>query len=492
MKKIAIIGAGLGGLSAAARLAAKGNEIHIFEKNSYAGGKASQFYEQGFRFDTGPSLLTMPYVLNDLFNECGEELNDYLSLKKLETVCRYFFNDGTIINAFSDIEKFGEEISEKTIDDEESLNDFFNYSKTIYDLTADLFLYNSPSDLKTLFNIKAFKTLFNIHKIDSFRTVHQAVSSFFKDKKLIQLFDRYTTYNGSNPFEAPATLNIIPYVEYFPGSYLPVGGIYSITNALKNLAEKKGVVFHFNSNVEEIILRNKTAVGINVNGDKIPFDKVISNIDVNITFKNLLNDISTFESRRYKKLKPSLSGVVFYWAVDNQFPQLATHNIIFSEDYKKEFEQLTKQMIIPDEPTIYIYISSKLNPDDAPNGKENWFVMINVPYDNGQNWQKGISDARKNVINKINKVLNTNIEQNILFEKILTPKELEEKTAAYRGSIYGISSDKRTSAFLRQQNKSRTIKNLYFCGGSAHPGGGIPLVILSGKIVSDIIQSEVK
>lgn len=273
---------------------------------------------------------------------------------------------------------------------------------------------------------------------------------------------------------------------------MPVGGIYSITNALKNLAEKKGVIFHFNSNVEEIILRNKTAVGINVNGDKIPFDKVISNIDVNITFKNLLNDINTFESKRYKKLKPSLSGVVFYWAVDNQFPQLETHNIIFSEDYKKEFEQLTKQKIIPDEPTIYIYISSKLNPDDAPKGKENWFVMINVPYDNGQNWQKGISDARKNVINKINKVLNTNIEQNILFEKILTPKELEEKTAAYRGSIYGISSDKRTSAFLRQQNKSRTIKNLYFCGGSVHPGGGIPLVILSGKIVSDIIQSEVK
>jgi phytoene desaturase len=492
MKKIAVIGAGLGGLSAAARLAAKGNEVHIFEKNSYAGGKASQFYEQGFRFDTGPSLLTMPYVLNDLFNECGENPDDYISLKKLENVCRYFFNSGTIINAYSDIEKFGEEISEKTIDDEESLNDFFNYSKTIYDLTADLFLFNSPSDPKTLFNRNALRTLFNIHKIDSFRTVHQAVSSFFKDKKLIQLFDRYATYNGSNPFEAPATLNIIPYVEYFPGSYLPVGGIYSIPNALKNLAEKKGVIFHFNSIVEEIMLRNKTVVGIKANGEEIPFDKVISNIDVNITFKNLLNDISTFESRRYKKLKPSLSGVVFYWAVDNQFPQLETHNIIFSEDYKKEFDQLTKQKIIPDEPTVYIYISSKLNPDDAPKGKENWFVMINVPYDDGQNWQEEISDARKNVIDKINKVLKINIEQNILFEKILTPKELEAKTAAYRGSIYGISSDKRTSAFLRQQNKSRTIKNLYFCGGSAHPGGGIPLVILSGKIVSDIIQSEVK
>ncbi|MGQ9799135.1 MAG: 1-hydroxycarotenoid 3,4-desaturase CrtD [Ignavibacterium sp.] len=492
MKKIAIIGAGLGGLSAAARLAAKGNEVHIFEKNPDAGGKASQFYEQGFRFDTGPSLLTMPYVLNELFNECGENLDDYLSLIKLETVCKYFFDDGTIINAYSEIEKFGKEISEKTIDDEQTLIEFFNYSKTIYDLTADLFLFKSPTNLKTLFNSKAIKTLLNIHKIDSFRTVHQAVSSFFKDKKLIQLFDRYATYNGSNPFEAPATLNIIPYVEYFPGSYLPAGGIYAITNSLKKLAEKKGVNFHFNAEVENIILENKTAVGVRVNHQYLFFDKIISNVDVNITFNKLLNEINTFESKRYKKLKPSLSAVVFYWAVDNQFPQLETHNIIFSEDYKKEFDQLTKQKIIPAEPTIYIYVSSKLNPDDAPIGKENWFVMINVPYDNGQSWTKEISDARKNVIDKINKVLSINIEQNILFEKILTPKELEEKTAAYRGSIYGISSDKRTSAFLRQQNKSRTIKNLYFCGGSAHPGGGIPLVILSGKIVSDIIQSEVK
>lgn len=492
MRKIAIIGAGLGGLSAAARLAAKGNEVHIFEKNPVAGGKASQFYEQGFRFDTGPSLLTMPYVLDQLFHECGENPNDYLSLKKLETVCKYFFNDGTIINAYSDMDRFGQEICEKTIDDEEVLNDFFNYSKIIHDLTADLFLFNSPLNYKTLFNIKILKTLFNIHKIDTHRNVHQAVSSFFRDNRLIQLFDRYATYNGSNPFEAPATLNIIPYVEYFPGSYLPLGGIYSITESLKKLAEKKGVIFHFNSEVENIILEKKTALGVRVNHQDLFFDKVISNVDVNITYKNLLNDISTFESKRYKKLKPSLSGVVFYWAVDKLFPQLETHNIIFSEDYKKEFDQLTKQKIIPAEPTIYIYISSKLNPADAPIGKENWFVMINAPYDNGQNWTKEIFNARKNIINKINKVLSINIEQNILFENILTPKDLEEKTAAHRGSIYGISSDKRSSAFFKQQNKSNTIKNLYFCGGSAHPGGGIPLVILSGKIVSDIIQWELK
>lgn len=492
MKRIAIIGAGLGGLSAAARLATAGYDVHLFEQNSYPGGKASEFYEQGFRFDTGPSLLTMPYVLEDLFNECKENFSDYLKLEKLEIICRYFYKDKTIINAYSDIDKFGEEISEKTIDDDESLKDFFNYSKTIYDLTADLFLFNSPSSIKTFLSKKALKTLFNINKIDSLRTVNQAVSSFFKDKKLIQLFNRYATYNGSNPFEAPATLNIISYVEYFPGSFLPKGGIYSITKALRKLCEIKGVNFNFNTSVDEILLKDKTAVGIKANGESIGFDKIISNVDVNITFQKLLDGVQTFESRRYKKLKPSLSGVVFYWAMNRKFDSLETHNIIFSENYKTEFDQLTKQKKLPDDPTIYIYISSKLNSYDAPLGKENWFVMLNSPFDEGQNWEKEIQSVRKRIIEKINQTVEAKIEDNILFERILTPKDLEIKTAAFRGSIYGISSDKKSSAFLRQQNKSRTINNLYFCGGSAHPGGGIPLVILSGKIVSDIIKDEDK
>lgn len=492
MKTIAVIGAGLGGLSAAARLANSGFEVHLYEKNSSAGGKASELYEQGFRFDTGPSLLTMPFVLEELFSNCNENISDFLRFKKLGIICRYFYNDNSIIDAYSDIDRFGNEISAKTSDDDEALKNFFNYSKTIYDLTAELFLFNSPLNYKTFLNTKALRTLFNIHKIDSFRTVHNAVSSFFKDKKLVQLFDRYATYNGSNPYEAPATLNIIPYVEFFPGAFLPEGGIYSITKALVKLCEKKGVHLHYNSNVARILLKDKTAIGVLVNGESIFFDKIISNADVNITFQNLLNGINTLESKRYRKLKPSLSGVVFYWAMNRKYEMLETHNIIFSEDYKKEFCELTKLKCIPSEPTIYIYISSKINPKDAPAGKENWFVMINTPYDNGQNWEEEIAEARKRVINKINDRLGIKIEEDILYEKILTPITLEQKTAAYRGSIYGISSDSRASAFLRQQNKSKSIKNLYFCGGSAHPGGGIPLVVLSGKIVSDIIKDEEK
>jgi len=489
-KKIAIIGAGLGGLSAASRLAHYGFDVHLFEKNSYAGGKASQFIKNNFRFDKGPSLLTMPYVIESLFEDCNENLKDFLELKKIEPVCKYFYNDGTIINAYSDINKFSDEIWFKTKESRESLKNFFEYSKIIFELTAEIFLFNNPKDLKTIFSKSAFKTLLQLHKIDSLRTVHKAVSSFFKDKKIIQLFDRYATYYGSNPFEAPATLNIIPFVEYNPGSFLPKGGIYKITEALLNLAQKKGAKVYFSSNVEEIILKDKIAIGLKMNNESLFFDAIISNADVNFTFKKLLKDIHTKEAKRYSKLKPSFSGLVFYWGIDQEFKELETHNIIFSENYKLEFDQLTKQKIIPIDPTIYIYISSKLNSEDAPTGNENWFVMVNAPYDNGQDWEKQIETARKTVIKKISLTLKTNIESKILFEEILTPIDIENQTSSYRGSIYGISSDTKAAAFVRQSNKSKTIRNLYFCGGSAHPGGGIPLVILSGKIVSDMIKKD--
>ncbi len=486
-KKIAIIGAGLGGLAASSRLASNGFEVHIFEQNSYPGGKASQFIKDGFRFDKGPSLLTMPYVLEELFQSCDENLEDYLQLQKLDPVCKYFYHDGTIVNAFSDINKFSDELWFKTKEHKESLKNFFSYSKTIFDLTADLFLFNDIKNPRTFLNLKAIKTLLLIHKIDSFRTVHKAISSFFQDERILQLFDRYATYNGSNPFEAPATLNIIPFVEYNPGSFLPRDGIYKISEAMFSLAKKKNVDFHFNSKVDKILIEGKTAFGVKVNNEKMMFDLIVSNADVNYTFKKLLKDVQTPESKRYSKLKPSFSGLVFYWGIDGTFNELETHNIIFSKNYKLEFDQLTKEQIIPLDPTIYIYISTKLNPDDAPAGKENWFVMVNAPYNYGQDWKAETERTRKTIINKINSTLGTTIESKILFEELLTPTDIENQTSSYLGSIYGISSDTKSAAFLRQANKSATIKNLYFCGGSAHPGGGIPLVILSGKIVSDII-----
>lgn len=489
-KKICVIGAGLGGLSAAIRLANRGFEVDLYEQNSTPGGKAGEIKERGYRFDTGPSLLTMPQVIKDLFSESGEKIKDYLSIDRLELICKYFYPDGSILNAYSDQDKFGKEIDEKTSDNSASLDKYLNYCKTIYELAGDLFLTKDPSSVSTYLSSKALKTLLNVGKIDPFRTINQANESFFKDQRLVQLFNRYATYNGSNPYLAPATLNIIPHVEYNQGSFIPEKGIYSITRALWKLAEKKNVNFFLNQKVDEIILDNKEVKAIKVNDKIIKYDKIISNVDVNFTFKNLIKNFESRESRRYEKKLPSFSGLVFYWGIKKEFPELEKHNILFSKDYKKEFEDLFDNKTIHDDPTIYIYISSKLNKNDAPSGKENWFVMVNAPHIQNQNWESEIKIARKNIVIKINNFLKTDIESLIEFEKVLSPVDIQDKTGSYRGSIYGISSNDKFAAFMRQSNKSKTVKNLYFCGGSAHPGGGIPLVILSGKIVSDIIESE--
>jgi phytoene desaturase len=489
-KKICVIGGGLGGLSAAIRLANKGFEVDLYEQNEFVGGKAGEINYNGFRFDTGPSLLTMPEVLVNLFNECNENINEFLEFEKLDIICKYFYSDNTEIRAYSDLDRFGEEVNKITEDNYESLKNYLKYCNNIYDYAGDLFLTKDISGPKTFFNLKSLRTLFNLHKIDPFRTMNEANKSFFKDKKLIQLFNRYATYNGSSPYLAPATLNIIPHVEYNMGSFLPKKGIYSIVNALRKLAEKKSVKFFNQHKVNEILTQNNKATGINVNNQNKNYDAVISNVDVNTTFKNLIRDTSNREAIKYSKHTPSFSGLVFYWGVSKVFPQLETHNIFFAKDYNKEFANLFENKIIHNDPTVYIYVSSKLNKEDAPAGKENWFVMINAPYNENQNWESEIRIARNSIIKKINNRLNVDIEKSIEFEKVLSPVDIQNKTGSYLGSIYGIASNARTTAFRRQPNKSKSIKNLYFCGGSAHPGGGIPLVILSGKIVSDIITKE--
>ncbi len=300
--------------------------------------------------------------------------------------------------------------------------------------------------------------------------------------------DRYATYNGSDPYQAPATLNVIPHLEHHFGAYFP-GRVwmYSIVQALVKLAEDLGVKFHYNSPVEEIILNDKKAIGLKVKGEVINGDIVISNVDVWFTYNELLANHPQLHPKKILNRERSSSALIFYWGIKKQYPELDLHNIFFSADYKAEFEQTWQKQSIYHDPTVYLNISSKYKPDDAPDGCENWFVMINVPSNSGQDWDKLITDARQNILAKLSRILKEDIEQLIVSESVLDPRSIESKTSSYQGSIYGTSSNSSYAAFLRHANKSSKIKNLYFCGGSVHPGGGIPLCLLSAKIVSDWI-----
>lgn len=483
-----VIGAGIGGIATAIRLAVKGHKVKVFEANAYPGGKLSEIKSQGFRFDAGPSLFTMPQYVDELFILAGENPKDYFGYHKLESVCNYFYEDGTRINAWADSDRFAKEIAEKTTDSATSVKNFLENSEKIYDITNHVFLERSLHKVKTYLNTETLKSLLQIGKIDSMRSMNKANESYFTDPKTIQLFNRYATYNGSNPYQAPATLNVIPHLEYHHGAYFPAGGMKNIANSLVKLAEDLGVEFTYNSTVDEIVLQHNQVTGVLHNKQFEPAEIVVSNMDVWFTYKKLLPGIAA--PNKTLNQQRSSSALIFYWGIEGVFDDLDLHNIFFSKDYKAEFDAIWKQNSISEDPTVYLNISSKISKSDAPAGCENWFVMINVPANTGQNWDHLIDKARADILNKLSRILGRDISLLIKCEEILDPRTIESRTSSYQGSLYGTSSNNMFAAFLRHPNFTSKVKGLYFSGGSVHPGGGIPLALLSAKIVSDLIDNN--
>lgn len=498
-KKAIIIGAGIAGIATAIRLAGRGFEVEVFEANSYPGGKLAEIVQDGFRFDAGPSLFTMPQYVDELFELAGEKPDASFTYQKLALVCRYFYPDGTRLDASNNEAVFAEEISLKTKDKQETIKKYLENSKRIYQITNHVFLEKSLHRLSTYLNFKTLKSILQLPKIDAFRSMHQANHAFFTDEKMVQYADRFATYNGSNPFKAPATLNVIPHLEQHFGAYFPDGGMYQITLSLVALAERLGVKFHYNSLVEEILAEGKKVKGVKVKGERraesgerepkiLTADVVISNMDVYFTYKKLLASHPELIPEKTLRQERSSSALIFYWGINKTFPQLHLHNIFFSGNYQQEFEHIWQEKNIGSDPTVYLNISSKYEAKDAPPSCENWFTMINVPSNQGQNWDQLIAEARENIIQKLSKALGEDINKLIVSESILDPRSIESKTSSYQGSLYGTSSNNQFAAFLRHSNKSSKIKNLFFCGGSVHPGGGIPLALLSAKIVSDWVD----
>lgn len=484
-RKAIIIGAGIAGIAAAIRLAVKGFSVEVYEAGPLPGGKLSEIKAGGFRFDAGPSLFTMPQYVDELFRLAGKNPEKYFKYKKLDTVCKYFFEDGIEINAYADRNKFASEISNKTVDKAESVLNFLDKSEEIYHITDPVFLQRSLHKLRNYFNMTTFRSFMRFPRIDPFRTMNQANSAGFSDTKTVRLFNRYATYNGSDPYQAPATLNVIPHFEQHFGAYFPEGGMYSIVRSLTDLATDCGVQFHFSSYVDEIVLCGNKAAGIRIGPATHRADVLVSNMDVWYTYRKLLKNIPAPE--RILRQERSSSALIFYWGIRGAFPELDLHNIFFTEDYEDEFRQIWQKKDISADPTIYLNVSSKIQASDAPPGCENWFAMINVPSNSGQDWDKLIDTARSNILTKLSRMLKTDIAGMIVSEEVLDPRKIDSQTYSYQGALYGSSSNNQFAAFLRHANFSSNIKDLYFAGGSVHPGGGIPLALLSAKIADGLV-----
>lgn len=482
-----VIGAGLGGLAVASLLASNGYNVDVYEQNDHPGGKMQQVVKKGYRFDTGPSLLTMPFILEKLFSECGAKLSDYLSFKELSPLCRYFYKDGTRFDNYSDRQKTVQEIKKFSEKDAESYTDFLDYSETLYQKTADAFLFNPLYDFSDLKELN----LIDFLGIDAFSTVSQKVDSYFESPYIRQFFKRFTTYNGSSPYQAPATLNVIPHVELNQGGYYVQGGLYSVASAMHKLAEKMGVTFHFGTRAARINVEQDAVTGITLtDGHSESCDLLFANSDATDTILNLLPD-SALSSRKRKKqaaLEPSCSGFVMLLGCSKTWTELKHHNIFFSGDYKTEFEDIFKHKKLPDDPTIYVANTSHSDPDHAPADSSNLFILVNSPYESGQDWESLKESYGKLIKDTLEHRGLDGLKASVEVEETITPDQFLSKYGSNRGSIYGTSSNSKMSAFVRPRNKLRDFQNLYLVGGSTHPGGGIPLVVQSAFNAINLLE----
>ncbi len=483
--KVIVIGAGIGGLATAIRLAIKGHEVEVFEKNEVPGGKMYLIEREGYRFDAGPSLFTQPANIEELFELAGEEISDHFNYVPVPIANRYFFENGKKINAYTQANLFATEMAEQLGEPAENILRYLKDSEKVYEKVGTIFLNYSLHQRSTWLHPRVLDAMKTVRLPYLFSTLDGFNRSSFSTAEAVQLFNRFATYNGSNPYSAPGMLSLIPHLEQNQGTFYPQGGMVSIPNALLGLAKKKGVQFRLNTAVERIQTKNGKATGVWVDGQFVAADLVVSNVDAYYTYKRLLGDEAG--ARKILRNERSSSAFIFYWGMNSTFSDLHLHNIFFSKDYQQEFDHLFRKKTYYSDPTVYVNITSKMEEGHAPPEKENWFVMVNAPAVVDADWSVVTDTLRNNVLGKLGRMMGTDLRQHIEVEEILSPQGIQLKTDSYLGSLYGTSSNSKWAAFLRHANFTNKIKGLYFTGGSVHPGGGIPLCLKSAKIVSELI-----
>lgn len=478
--KVYIIGSGIGGMSSAAVLAKNGYEVVVLEQNKYFGGKANRISEDGFEFDAGPSLLTYPSWFDELFEYCDQNPRDYYQFQRLELITRYFVRD-KVVDVVDNIDETANNFENKLGLDKKLFLKYINKWIKIYNISEEIFLLK---DLK--FNLFFFKNAFKWILTTGFGNIFKSMSSYnqkLNNKYVEPIMNRFATYTGSSPYKTPAFMNQLAVVEMINGAYYPDDGIHSLPKAIYHLCLDMGVKFIFETKIDKINYENKS-FKIFCGLKSFTSSILISNVDyynTQLLFNKKVN--ASFQ-------KLSTSAIVFYWGLKIKSENLKLHNILFSEDYQNEFAEIFEQGKIPFDPTIYINITSKINSSHAPKNCENWFVMINTPasfeIDNFVNIEK----VKKIILIKIRDKIGYDISKLILFERILTPKSLNENTGSFLGSLYGDNQNSLGSIIKRKNNRDLDMKNLFYVGGTVHPGGGMPLALRSGINVAKKIINE--
>lgn len=489
MKKIAIIGAGLGGLTAAISLASKGYQVDLFEKNNHCGGKLMPYELGTHKFDFGPNTITMPHVFKQVFEIAGEKAEDYIQFIKLPIHTRNIFSNGTEFDFTNDFAYMKKQLEQLDSYGGTQFDSFIKEITRLYNLSEKHFFFKTFENLSDYLAPKLGMALLQVRPNES---LHHFFSRYFQTKEVIEAFSRYATYIGSSPYVSPATFSLIAYLELVQGVYYIKGGNVQLAQAYEQLAKKLNVNIHLNTKVINIHVESKKVKHIEFeNRENYLPDEVIMNADLLKAYPELVNeeDRPHFTTKKRDRYQPSISAFVILAGLNVRSDQLLHHNVYFSNDYQQEFKDLFTHHRYSDNPTIYISNSSYTDKTQSPDG-DNLFILVNAPplqKDGGL----GIDpEEYKNRIYQLLENKGLSIRKHLVHEKIITPQYIAEKFGAYRGALYGLSSNNKLDAFLRPSNFSRDISNLSFVGGSTHPGGGSPMVVISGLNVATVLSKR--
>ncbi|WP_020469223.1 phytoene desaturase family protein [Zavarzinella formosa] len=498
--RVAVIGGGLGGLASACTLAARGHAVTLFEKSDWVGGKAAILEQDGYRFDMGPTILTVPRVLRKIFGEAGRQLEDYLQLVRLDPQWRCFYEDGSILDLVSDVEKMAAGIDQfspgtKSAD---GYREFLKFSERMNKISDRFFFWRSVGGLKDMFSLKtsfSIKMLADVLAMRMGHSVGETVRKYVPDERIAQMLDHFTQYVGSCPDASPAVLCGIAHMQTDEGVWYPMGGTRAVPLALQKLAGELGVEIRLNSGIQRIMTDGKNRItGVVTDaGEQIPFDSVVSNADSVRTHRELLNHSApAFETRR--SYEPACSGIVMYLGLKKKYDHLLHHNFVFSRDPEEEFDEIYNKGEPAHDPTCYVCAPAATEPGVAPPGGEALYILIHTPYLRPHHdWREMYPAYRKVIIEKLRKTADLkDIEDRIVFESQLTPEDIHRRYHVLNGAIYGLASHGKWVGAFKPANRSPDVRGLYLAGGSAHPGPGMPMALMSGWIAADTLDQDVR
>lgn len=484
-KQVAVIGSGLGGISAAISLAQQGWQVAVYEKNGKIGGKLNVLTEQGYTFDLGPSILTLPHLFERLFERSGKRMADYIPIRTLRPHWRNFFEDGTVVDLYPERERMAEE-ARKVGEDPAAVEAFLRYSGELYDLVNGGYFergLDTASEFRNFYGLSAFP------KFDLLRTMHGGVSRHLRTPYLRDVFDFFIKYVGSSAYRAPAFMNCLPTIQFRHDLWYVDGGMYNIARGLERLMRELGIEIHTNQEVMEIRKDAGRVSGIVLaGGEFVPAGIVVSNMEVVPACTRLLREDERF-LRSLRKYEPACSGLVIDLGLDTTYPQLAHHNFFFSGNQREHFRTVFQKHELPHDPTLYLVAASRTDPTVAPPGCDCLKILPHIPY---MDERRPLTDEdyralKDRVIDKLERMGLKDLRRHTVFEHFWTPKDIQRQYYSNGGSIYGVVCDRFRNFAFKAPKRSRRYNNLYFVGGSVNPGGGMPMVVLCGQNVARLI-----